>query len=131
MSVQAVRLTLAPVKALDSGKVVSAEEAASLIRDGNTVATIKKALVSPIRGLDGPPLCPARHDDLRPVDHDVDDRDRQERPEPGQSEGDRDGHQAQGDLQAVRGQPQPAQPPAGEARQFGRPDSRRESSTDH
>src|SRR6478752_5935708 len=39
MSVDAVRLTLAPVKALDSGKVVSAEEAASLIRDGNTVAT--------------------------------------------------------------------------------------------
>jgi propionate CoA-transferase len=39
MSAQAVRLTLAPVKALDSGKVVSAEEAASLIRDGNTVAT--------------------------------------------------------------------------------------------
>lgn len=39
MSVQPVRLTLAPVKALDSGKVVSAEEAASLIRDGDTVAT--------------------------------------------------------------------------------------------
>ena len=34
-----VRLTLAPVKALDSGKFVSAEEAASLIRDGDTVAT--------------------------------------------------------------------------------------------
>ena len=39
MSANAVRLTLAPVKALDSGKIVSAEEAASLIRDGDTVAT--------------------------------------------------------------------------------------------
>jgi propionate CoA-transferase len=39
MSADAVRLTLAPVKALDSGKVVSAEEAASLIRDGDTIAT--------------------------------------------------------------------------------------------
>ena len=39
MSADAVRLTLAPVKALDSGKIVSAEEAASLIRDGDTVAT--------------------------------------------------------------------------------------------
>ena len=39
MSATAVRLTLAPVKALDSGKIVTAEEAASLIRDGDTVAT--------------------------------------------------------------------------------------------
>ena len=39
MSATAVKLTLAPVKALDSGKIVSAEEAASLIRDGDTVAT--------------------------------------------------------------------------------------------
>ena len=39
MSADAVRLTLAPVKALDSGKIVSAEEAASLIRDGDTIAT--------------------------------------------------------------------------------------------
>ena len=38
-SANAVRLTLAPVKALDSGKVVTAEEAASLIRDGDTIAT--------------------------------------------------------------------------------------------
>jgi hypothetical protein len=34
MSADAVRLTLAPVKALDSGKIVSAEEAASLIETG-------------------------------------------------------------------------------------------------
>src|SRR6266436_9652009 len=39
MSADAVHLTLAPIKALDSGKIVSAEEAASLIRDGDTVAT--------------------------------------------------------------------------------------------
>ena len=39
MSVEPNRITLAPVKALDSGKIVSAEEAASLIRDGDTVAT--------------------------------------------------------------------------------------------
>jgi propionate CoA-transferase len=39
MSVDAVRLTPVPVKALDSGKIVSAEEAASLIRDGDTIAT--------------------------------------------------------------------------------------------
>src|SRR6185312_11517297 len=39
MSTDAVRLTLAPVKALDSGKIVSAEEAAGLIRDGDTIAT--------------------------------------------------------------------------------------------
>ncbi len=39
MSAQPNRITLAPVKALDSGKIVSAEEAASLIRDGDTVAT--------------------------------------------------------------------------------------------
>src|SRR5207342_2800745 len=39
MLANAVRLTLAPVKALDSGKLVSAEEAASLIRDGDTIAT--------------------------------------------------------------------------------------------
>src|SRR6476659_8538438 len=39
MSANAVRLTLAPVKALDSGKIVSAEEAASFIRDGDTIAT--------------------------------------------------------------------------------------------
>ena len=39
MSADAVRLTLAPVKALDSGKIVSADEAASLIRDGDTIAT--------------------------------------------------------------------------------------------
>ncbi|MGY8667064.1 acyl CoA:acetate/3-ketoacid CoA transferase [Bradyrhizobium sp. UFLA05-109] len=39
MSVQPNRITLAPVKALDSGKIVSAQEAASLIRDGDTVAT--------------------------------------------------------------------------------------------
>ena len=39
MPANAVRLTLAPVKALDSGKIVSAEEAASLIRDGDTIAT--------------------------------------------------------------------------------------------
>src|SRR6478736_4833160 len=39
MSVEPNRITLAPVKALDSGKIVTAEEAASLIRDGNTVAT--------------------------------------------------------------------------------------------
>ena len=39
MSANAVRLTLAPVKALDSGKIVTAEEAASLIRDGDTIAT--------------------------------------------------------------------------------------------
>jgi propionate CoA-transferase len=39
MSADAVRLTPAPVKALGSGKIVSAEEAASLIRDGDTIAT--------------------------------------------------------------------------------------------
>jgi propionate CoA-transferase len=39
MSITPVRLTLAPVKALDSGKIVTAEEAASLIRDGDTIAT--------------------------------------------------------------------------------------------
>jgi propionate CoA-transferase len=39
MSVQPNRITLAPVKALDSGKIVSAEEAANLIRDGDTIAT--------------------------------------------------------------------------------------------
>ena len=39
MSANAVRLTLAPVKALDSGKIVTAEEAASLIQDGDTIAT--------------------------------------------------------------------------------------------
>jgi propionate CoA-transferase len=39
MSAEPNRITLAPVKALDSGKIVSAEEAASLIRDGDTVAT--------------------------------------------------------------------------------------------
>ena len=39
MSANAVRLTLAPVKALDSGKIVTAEEAASLIRDGDTIST--------------------------------------------------------------------------------------------
>jgi len=39
MAVGARRLTLAPVKALDSGKIVTAEEAASLIRDGDTIAT--------------------------------------------------------------------------------------------
>jgi propionate CoA-transferase len=39
MSVEPNRITLAPVKALDRGKLVSAEEAASLIRDGDTVAT--------------------------------------------------------------------------------------------
>ncbi len=39
MSDGARQLTLTPVKALDSGKIVSAEEAASLIRDGDTVAT--------------------------------------------------------------------------------------------
>src|SRR3954462_10548255 len=39
MSIAPVRLTLAPIKALDSGKIVSAEEAASLIRDGDTIAT--------------------------------------------------------------------------------------------
>ena len=39
MSANAVRLTLAPVKALDSGKIVSAEDAARLIRDGDTIAT--------------------------------------------------------------------------------------------
>src|SRR6516162_6251278 len=39
MSANAVRLTLAPVEALDSGKIVTAEEAASLIRDGDTIAT--------------------------------------------------------------------------------------------
>ena len=39
MSANAVRLALAPVKALDSGKIVTAEEAASLIRDGDTIAT--------------------------------------------------------------------------------------------
>ena len=39
MSANPVRLTLPPVKALDSGKIVSAEEAASLIRDGDTIAT--------------------------------------------------------------------------------------------
>ena len=39
MSANPVRLTLAPVKALDSGKIVTAEEAASLIRDGDTIAT--------------------------------------------------------------------------------------------
>src|SRR3954468_1409505 len=39
MSIAPVRLTLAPVKALDSGKIVTAEEAASLIRDGDTIAT--------------------------------------------------------------------------------------------
>src|SRR5215813_12981455 len=39
MSVQPNRITLAPVKALDSGKIVTAEEAASLIRDGDTIAT--------------------------------------------------------------------------------------------
>jgi hypothetical protein len=39
MSGGARRLTLAPVKALDSGKIVTAEEAAGLIREGDTVAT--------------------------------------------------------------------------------------------
>ena len=39
MSATPVRLTLAPVKVLDSGKIVTAEEAASLIRDGDTIAT--------------------------------------------------------------------------------------------
>src|SRR4051794_27557951 len=39
MSIAPVRLTLAPVKALDSGKIVTAKEAASLIRDGDTIAT--------------------------------------------------------------------------------------------
>ncbi|WMT74486.1 acyl CoA:acetate/3-ketoacid CoA transferase [Bradyrhizobium sp. Ash2021] len=39
MPANPVRLTLQPVKALDSGKIVSAEEAASLIRDGDTIAT--------------------------------------------------------------------------------------------
>src|SRR3974390_2286315 len=39
MSVSAVRLTLAPVKALDSGTIVTAEEAARLIGEGDTVAT--------------------------------------------------------------------------------------------
>jgi propionate CoA-transferase len=39
MPANPVRLTLPPVKALDSGKVVSAEEAASLIQDGDTIAT--------------------------------------------------------------------------------------------
>jgi propionate CoA-transferase len=39
MSAEPNRITLAPVKALDSGKIVSAEDAASLIRDGDTVAT--------------------------------------------------------------------------------------------
>ena len=39
MSAEPIRISLAPLKALDSGKIVSAEEAASLIRDGDTVAT--------------------------------------------------------------------------------------------
>jgi propionate CoA-transferase len=39
MSGGARLLTLAPVKALDSGKIVTAQEAASLIRDGDTIAT--------------------------------------------------------------------------------------------
>jgi propionate CoA-transferase len=39
MSVEPNRITLAPMKALDSGKIVSAKEAASLIRDGDTIAT--------------------------------------------------------------------------------------------
>lgn len=39
MSVKPTRLALAPMKALHSGKVTSAKEAASLIRDGDTVAT--------------------------------------------------------------------------------------------
>jgi len=39
MPVEPNRITLAPVKALDSGKIVSAKEAASLIRDGDTIAT--------------------------------------------------------------------------------------------
>ena len=39
MTATPVRLTLAPVKVLDSGKIVTAEEAASLIRDGDTIAT--------------------------------------------------------------------------------------------
>src|SRR6516225_786353 len=39
MSANAVRLTLPPVKALDSGKIVTAEDAARLIRDGDTIAT--------------------------------------------------------------------------------------------
>ena len=39
MSADAVRLTLAPVKARESGKIVSAEEAVRLIRDGDTIAT--------------------------------------------------------------------------------------------
>jgi propionate CoA-transferase len=39
MSVEPNLITLAPVKALDRGKLVSAKEAASLIRDGDTVAT--------------------------------------------------------------------------------------------
>jgi propionate CoA-transferase len=39
MSVEPNRITLAPLKALDSGKIVSAKEAASLIRDGDTIAT--------------------------------------------------------------------------------------------
>jgi propionate CoA-transferase len=39
MSVEPNRITLAPIKALDKGKLVSAKEAASLLRDGDTVAT--------------------------------------------------------------------------------------------
>jgi propionate CoA-transferase len=39
MSAEPNRITLAPVKALDSGKIVGAKEAASLIRDGDTIAT--------------------------------------------------------------------------------------------
>ena len=39
MSANAVRLTLPPVKAIDSGKIVTAEDAAKLIRDGDTIAT--------------------------------------------------------------------------------------------
>jgi propionate CoA-transferase len=39
MSGGARRLTLAPVKALDSGKIVTAEEAAGLIRESDTIAT--------------------------------------------------------------------------------------------
>src|SRR6516164_212199 len=39
MSANAVRLTLPPVKALDSGKIVTAEDAARLIRNGDTIAT--------------------------------------------------------------------------------------------
>jgi propionate CoA-transferase len=39
MPANAVQLTLAPVKALDSGKIVTAEDAVRLIRDGDTIAT--------------------------------------------------------------------------------------------